>query len=127
VKVLYISGPYRGRDAWAREGNVRRAEAVALEVWALGIAALCPHTMTRFYGNDVLPEAIWLAGDLELMTRCDGVLAMEGWLDSTGSRIEVRYAKERGIPVFLSVGEVEQTWGEQAGPTRLQLSLPGVY
>jgi hypothetical protein len=110
MKVLYISGPIKGRDDWSREQNVRRAEEIALEVWALGIVAVCPHAMTRFYGNDVLPEAIWLRGDLELLTRCDGVLAMERWEQSTGARIEVKYAQEKGIPVFVSVGEVEQAW-----------------
>jgi hypothetical protein len=121
VKVLYIAGPYRGRDAWAIEYNIRRAEAVALEVWAMGIVALCPHTMTRFY-QGALPEATWLAGDLELLKRCDGVLAIARWQESTGASIEVRYALERGLPVFYALSEIEEAWGEEAGP--VQLSLP---
>jgi len=124
MKVLYIAGPYRSWDSWAREHNIRQAEAVALEVWALGIAAQCPHTMTRFYG-DALPEAVFMAGALELMTRCDGVLALERWQASEGTRIEVRYAQERGIPVFFSLAEVEQEWGEKSRPRRrTQLGLP---
>jgi nucleoside 2-deoxyribosyltransferase len=123
VKVLYISGPYRGKDAWAIERNIRRAEVIALEVWKLGVVALCPHTMTRFY-QGALPDQMFLAGDLELMTRCDGVLAIDGWDESTGARIEVRYAKERGLPVFVSVGEVEHVWCRgEAGPNGTGLPL----
>jgi len=122
MKVLYISGPYRGKDGWTTEQNIREAEALALEVWALGIVALCPHTMTRFYQDGTLPDHLFLRGDLELMTRCDGVLLSPRWQQSVGARIEMRWAKEKGLPVFVSVGEIEQTWGsERAGP---QVSLP---
>ena len=124
MRVLYISGPIKGRDDWTREQNIRRAEEVALDVWTLGIVAVCPHALTRFYGN-ALPEAVWLRGDLELITRCDGVLAIDGWEYSTGARIEVRYAQDKGIPVFLSVGDVEQAWCQEER-SRRQMELPGV-
>jgi nucleoside 2-deoxyribosyltransferase len=119
MKVLYIAGPLRAWDDWAREHNCRRAEAVALEVWMLGIAALCPHTMTRFYSG-TMPDANFMAGALEMMTRCDGVLVLEHWQSSQGTRLEVQYAKEKGIPVFESLAEVERAWCGNSKPTALQ-------
>src|SRR4029453_16217384 len=68
LPVVYIAGPVRGASGWQMEQHARVAEALALEVWKLGAVALCPHTMTRFYGGEA-PEALWLAGMLELVTR----------------------------------------------------------
>lgn len=103
LKVIYIVGPFRGPNAWEIEQNIRRAEAVALEVWRLGAVALCPHCNTRFF-QGAAPDEIWLAGDLELMRRCDAVLLVPGWMASKGSCAEVADAKARGQPVL---GEIE--------------------
>ncbi len=40
MKIIFISGPYRGANTWEVEQNVRRAEALALEVWRLGHVAI---------------------------------------------------------------------------------------
>jgi len=106
VKVVYIAGPYRAPNAWEIEENIRRAERLALEVWKLGAAALCPHTNTRFF-QGAADDAVWLDGDLELLKRCDAVLLVPGWHKSTGARAEVRVAESRGLPVFASVDDLE--------------------
>jgi hypothetical protein len=123
MKVLYIAGPYRGKDGWVEEQNIRRAEEVALEVWAMGFVALCSHTMTRFY-RDALPIDTWMRGDLELLSRCDGLLALRDWRKSVGATIEVRYAEQYHIPVFYSLAEVEEVWRTEGGPARANLPSP---
>lgn len=99
MKVVYIAGPFRGPSAWAIEQNIRRAEEAALEVWRLGAAALCPHTNTRFF-QGAAPDDVWLTGDLELLRRCDAVLLVVGWDQSSGARREKEVAEEIGLPVF---------------------------
>lgn len=99
MKVIYVAGPFRGKDSWEMECNIRRAETLALEVWRLGAAALCPHINTRFFQH-TLPDEVWMDGDLEMLRRCDAVLVTPDWERSAGAKTEVAEAKAKKIPVF---------------------------
>lgn len=103
MKVIYIAGPFRGNSSWDIEQNIRRAETLALEVWRLGAACLCPHTNTRFF-QGAADDEVWLKGDLELLRRCDAVLMTDDWEKSSGARAEALFAARQSIPVFLSLG-----------------------
>lgn len=110
MKVLYIAGPFRPRrpnDCWEMEQNIRQAEALALEVWRLGAAAVCPHCNTRFF-QGAAPDEVWLEGDLAILARCDAVVLTEDWQRSRGTLAEVEFAEARGIPVFLTVVELRE-------------------
>lgn len=105
MKVVYVAGPFRGPSAWAIENNIRRAEELALEVWRLGAAALCPHTNTRFFQGAASDE-VWLQGDLEILRRCDAVIVVPNWQNSSGSVAEVAEAARMGIPVFNNLNDL---------------------
>jgi hypothetical protein len=107
MKVVYVAGPYRGANNWEIENNIRRAEALALVVWQLGAAAICPHANTRFFQGTASDET-WLLGDLEILKRCDAVLLTPDWVASAGARAEYEFAKERGIPRFENVKDLEK-------------------
>lgn len=100
--VIYISGLFSSKaepySFWEQECNVRVAEVEALAVWRAGHVALCPHTLTRNYAG-TLPYETWLTGELELLSRCDGMLLLRGWQDSPGARREKAHAESLGIPV----------------------------
>ena len=112
MTVLYIAGPFRGPSAWDIEQNIRRAEALALIAWQAGFAVLCPHANTRFFQGAV-PDETWLRGDLELLSRCDGVLLTEDWERSAGARAEVDAARRLSIPVYFTI---EQALRERESP-----------
>lgn len=99
MKVVYIAGPFRAESGWEIEQNIRRAECLALEAWRAGFAVICPHTNTRFYSG-AAPDEVWLEGDLEILRRCDAVLLVPGWENSTGTRWEFAEAIKCGIHVF---------------------------
>lgn len=101
--VVYIAGPIRAESAWLREANIRRAEALALEVWVAGGFAVCMHAMTRNYCEKEVPFDIWMKGDLEILRRCDAVLTVEGWEKSQGAQMEVAEANRLGLPVVHSM------------------------
>lgn len=101
MKLIYVAGPFRGANSWEIERNIRRAETLALKVWQTGAACICPHANTRFY-QGTAPDTIWLNGDLEIVKRCDAVLATSDWEESVGATAEVNFAKQRGIPVFYA-------------------------
>ena len=110
MKVVYVAGPFRGPDAWAIESNIRRAETLALEVWRLGAAVICPHANTRFF-HGAAPDAVWLEGDLEMLRRCDAVLFTPDWERSTGARAEYDEACRRGIPRLFTLDAVRAFLG----------------
>lgn len=99
MKCVYIAGPFRGDNAWEVENNIRRAESLALAVWRLGAAAICPHANTRFFSG-VCADRLWLDGDIEMLRRCDGVITTPDWQRSAGAREEVAFAYAHGIPCF---------------------------
>lgn len=109
MKVVFISGPYRGPNAWAIYQHVMAAMAVALEVWRLGAVAICPHANTTFFQDAGLADEVWLEGDLELLRRCDAVLLVEGWQESVGAQEEAREAHASGIPTFTNLDSLN-TW-----------------
>jgi hypothetical protein len=88
VKVAYVAGPFRAQTPWEVECNVRRAEEVALELWRLGFAVICPHSNTRFFDR-AAPDDVWLRGDMEILRRCDLVVTVLGWDTSAGACSEV--------------------------------------
>lgn len=107
MKVVYIAGPFRGKDNWEIECNIRRAETLALAVWRLGCAVICPHANTRFF-QGAAPDEVWLSGDLEIMYRCDAVLLTEDWERSQGAGMERARAIERHIPVFYNIEDLQE-------------------
>lgn len=107
MKVIYVAGPYRGPNSWEIEENIRRAERLALEVWKLGAACICPHTNTRFY-QGTAPDEIWLNGDLELVRRCDAMLMTPDYRRSVGAAKEKKFAEKLGLPVFLELTDLKK-------------------
>lgn len=113
MKVVYIAGPFRcpsaavpgQQDAWGIQCNVMRAMEAALAVWRLGHVALCPHANT-FCMQGAAPDDVWLAGDLELLARCDAVLMVQGWERSAGAWAERAEAERRGLPVFTGTDDL---------------------
>lgn len=103
--IVYIAGPFRGRNSWDMEQNIRRAEALALDVWKMGAAAVCPHANTRFF-QGAAADDVWLTGDLAILRRCDAVLMTADWRDSEGAIAEHGYALERGVEVFYGLDEL---------------------
>jgi hypothetical protein len=98
MRLAYVAGPYRAPDEWGVLTNIRNAESVALELWKLGFAVICPHKNTALFGG-AAPDDVWLKGDLEMIRRCDLLVLIPGWEASSGSREEKRKAEEWGIPV----------------------------
>jgi Domain of unknown function (DUF4406) len=99
MKLIYLAGPYRATTEWALVQNIRNAEALALEVWKLGVACICPHKNTALLGG-ACDDTVWLEGDLEMLRRCDAVICTTDWQRSEGARNEVIEARRLKIPVF---------------------------
>lgn len=106
MKVIYVAGPFRAKNSWQMEQNIRLAEEVALKLWGLGAAVICPHANTRFF-QGYYPDGVWLLGDLEILDRCDGIVLCGDWQRSAGSVAEHAYAVTKGKAIFF--------WGRKGG------------
>ncbi|HYF36173.1 MAG TPA: DUF4406 domain-containing protein [Prosthecobacter sp.] len=110
MKLIYVIGPYRSPTEHGVSENIRRAEAVAAEVWKMGAACICPHKNTAFMGG-VVDDKVFLQGDLKIMARCDAVVTVDGWEASEGSCGEVDAAVEWGITVFHGIESLKKWLG----------------
>lgn len=99
MKMLYIAGPYRADTPWLIEQNIRNAEEVAILVAKIGAIPVCPHSMYRFFQGS-LPDEFWLGATLGLLKKCDGIVMIPWWKESSGSRGEHDYAKAHSIKIF---------------------------
>lgn len=99
MKIVYVAGPFRGPTPWDVAENVRRAERLGLEVAKLGAMPLIPHANTAHFDGQLTGQ-FWVDGTLELMRRCDAVVLVRGWGDSSGTLGEIAEAQRFGIPVF---------------------------
>lgn len=99
MKICYIAGKFRGKNAWEVHQNVEAALERGFEVAQLGLMPLIPHSNTAPF-DGTLKDDFWLEGTLELMRRCDLVVTVSNWLDSVGAKAEVEEAHKMGKMVF---------------------------
>lgn len=99
MKTIYIAGPFRAENPWEVEKNIRNAEHVAFGVACMGVAFICPHSMTRYF-DGTLTDDYWLAMTIELLKRCDAVYLVPGWESSRGTIAEIAEAEKLDIPVL---------------------------
>ena len=106
MKLIFIAGPFKAENAWEIEQNIRRAEEIALQLWKLGFAVICPHANSRFFFG-ACPEDIFLEGYKEILKKCDGLILSSPGGQSKGTVEEIKIAEENGIPVFGKVHHLE--------------------
>jgi len=99
MKIAYVSGLYRGASESDVAENIWHARQVAVQLWQMGYAVICPHCNTAFMGG-VVPDSTFLQGDEQILARCDLVVMLPGWQKSPGATVEHYAAKKRSIPVF---------------------------
>lgn len=100
-KLLYVAGPYRSKKGmWGVHQNIHKAKEIAQELWSMGYAVICPHANTAFMDGTDIPDHHFLAGDLLMVRRCDGVVMAPNWELSEGATAEKKFAESLSIPTF---------------------------
>ena len=112
MKVIYVIGPFRGRNGWEVAENIRDAERVGMLVAEAGAMPLIPHANTGSFDR-TLSDKFWLRGTFALARRCDAAITVtaigKSWSLSEGSLAEVEYFREAGLPVFHGIYNL-RTW-----------------
>lgn len=100
MRVVYLAHRIRDpRGIYYHQQNIERAAAIALRLWQMGFAAICPGLNTLNFDGSA-PDDVWLKGDIAIMRRCDAVVMAPGWQTSVGAKGEREHALKCGIPVF---------------------------
>jgi len=99
MKLIYISGAYRNATENGLFENIMHAREVAVKLWQENWVVICPHLNTLFMGG-VCEEEVWLKGDLEILSRCDGIYLLKNWRESSGAVMEKALAEELGLEIW---------------------------
>ena len=109
MKVIYVAGPYNGKDHLDIQQHILNASKVAIECWKKGWAVICPHKNTagfEAYEGENIKWQTWIDGDIELLKRSDAIVMVEGWEESKGATMEFEFALKHRIPTYTSVNNV---------------------
>lgn len=98
--LLYVAGPYSAPTEAEVEANIAAARAAALKLWQAGHAVICPHLNTAYFEASELSYEAVLAGDVAMLTRCDGIYMLSTWQSSPGAQRELAAAEAAGLFVF---------------------------
>ena len=97
MKVLYTAGRYSGEI----DINIQKAREIAIKLWEMGYAVVCPHLNSAHMERDCKAKyEDFLAGDFEIIERCNAVIMIPGWQNSNGACKEKLHAEKMGIPVY---------------------------
>jgi len=88
MKIAFISAPFRASSDELIKQNVLDAQELAEKYWKQGYSVICPNLNS---GD----------GYLELLEKCDLVVAHPRWQESEGARGEIEFARKMGIPVVF--------------------------
>ncbi len=107
MKLIYVAGRYRSKSKEGVRLNIQAASHVGAIASEKGWYPVIPHTNTAGHehitDND---DQFYLDGTLELMRRCDAVVMVPGWAQSSGAIGEHNEAHKLGIPTYLTVDEL---------------------
>lgn len=101
--LIYVAGPIRPLKGRTVQENCTIAKNIALELWKMGHAVICPHANTDLpiaLADKECEEKVWLDGDLQMIARCDALVIVPDWEGSNGTKGEIEYAKARDIPIY---------------------------
>jgi hypothetical protein len=105
VPLIYIAGPLGAPTPLGVRRNIERARDLGLKVAERGAYPVIPHTNTgEFYGLLSEPQ-LWVPGAMELLRRCDALVALPTWPKSRGARAEIEWAQSVRMPVHTYAEE----------------------
>ena len=96
---VYVAGPMGGQSE-----NISVAIKAATKLLDAGLSPYVPHLTYYWDVRHARARSRWMTLDLEWLKVCDCLLRLPG--DSEGADQEVAWAKELGIPVYMSMDAV---------------------
>lgn len=100
--LIYTAGPYSSDDVKQHDAFIRHAREVSIKLWEKGHTVICPHLNTQYFEVDCAATyEDYMRGDFTMISRCDAILMLRGWENSSGSVRELDYARHLGLFVYF--------------------------
>jgi hypothetical protein len=101
-EIVYISGPIAGYDREERMKAFAAAEENVREIW------YNPNIVNPMTLEEPLDQTWYgyLRRDLEFLELCSGMYVLNGWQESRGSLLELKYTVKTGLPKIV----LENPW-----------------
>lgn len=115
MKIVFIAGPYRGAGGPGEiERNLVQSACYQAALAHAGIVAYSPnlhdaHWETLNGSSDQAARKLKEFSEMVLNELAAALAVMPGWETSKGTRVEIKTAQERKIPVFYL--KTEQDFG----------------
>lgn len=109
IPLVYIAGPFSGKDGWEIAENVHAANRLAREVARMGASPVTPHAIGAQMAGTETYE-FWCAATMKMLRRCDAVVFTSDWERSKGARAEHDDAVRRGLPIFYQALGTLEVW-----------------
>lgn len=108
--MVYVAGPISKGPYWV---NVRNGVDVGHKLMELGYVPFVPMMdFLMVFAYPDIPYETLLDYDFQIISRCDALLRIPG--ESPGADREVKFANERGIPVFYDIESLNE-WNKLNG------------
>jgi len=104
MRLYYVAGAFSAKTRAGVEANIRAAEELGIRAAKLGLYPVIPHCNTSHPAFELVqPYPFWIEGTLALLMRCDALITVPGWENSSGARGEVAWARGETGPWLVQV------------------------
>lgn len=102
MKLVFLAGPFRGDGSEAaKQERVEKARQYALSLIEAGISFYSPHlNLSQLlipFGSS--HEEYAIKTQKEFLERTDVLAVLPGWEESSGTKDEIQWAQDSGMPI----------------------------
>ena len=111
MKRVYVAGAISSDDPVKMLGNIKKGLCMSAYLIAKGYFVFSPFLDFQLflgaYGEEITKKQIQ-ANSMAWLEVSDSVLVLAGWKESTGTKREIKRARELGIPVYYDREKMEK-------------------
>ena len=101
--LIYLAAPFKHPDPEVSRRRLEEVNRYAAHLLSRGSLAVSPLSHGAQLDSPDIPDSVWYELGLRIMEGCDELwlLALDGWEDSEGVRMELERAWQLDIPVYI--------------------------